>query len=448
MNRNPRQNTDSARDFRSSKIGKVTAWVFLGLFVLGVSLSAARTYIKYSVPQTTYDWSKRGHSDFHYGTYYPALAFRDGANPYDPKMLEQYPVTAPARVAPPINFILHLPFTMFELKIADVIFFSYNTLLMVVLGYCMVRMTRGEIEFGWWMVACCALAYSRPGHITLFTGYFTLELVLGTIIALHFARSQPLLSGIGMLVASGKPTYVLPLILVLLAKRCYRAAGIGILLCTLAGVAGLGWIASETGIEPLFQGIKAGQEFFHADETELPVNSWTRIDVLGTVAKVLYWQPKDDVYLISMFVLMLIPCVIIFQLSKFERDDGIQSLSCMLGMLLMLVTIYHQGYDCLLLAVTWFGLTFFPKVGMPMIPLVAKRILAILLAVPLFNYVSTKMFRDAVHLRQTDWLWQAITMVNTICLVAALTILLACAVHVIVRQAIREDFGKPAISPH
>lgn len=417
----------------------------VGLAVLCAVLVTATGYRAmkdYSEPSSAFDWENRGLSDFHYGSYYPALAFRNAVNPYSPDVMEKYPVSSPSRPCPPITFMLHLPFSFLELHTADVVFFVYNTALLFLLAYLCVKFIRGQFHPGWWLLFSSLLLVSRPGHITLFTGYYTLELVIGTWIALHFARTRPWVSAVGILVASSKPTFVIPLLLLMAARKNFRATVYGVLLCGLAGIGGLAWLAQDGGFTGVIQGIVAGQEAFHADETEFPVNTWTRVDMLGMYAKVVDWRPDDSVYLFGMFGLIAIPCIAVWQITDREDAPQLSGVTSLIVLLTMLVGLYHHSYDCLLVALPWLGVTFFPNRVLPEFGSRIKMYLAILLSVPMFNYASTQSARGLLGLDPTGALWQFITLVNGLCLTAALLITLAGAWRMAVAHTIQKDFGR------
>ncbi len=410
---------------------KGTVGTLLVLCIVLVFATAYRTYHDYSVPSNTFDWSKRGHSDFHYGTYLPATAFRKGVNPYAPEVMEKYPVASPSRPCPPITFILHLPFTFVDMETADVIFFVYNTSLLFLLSFVAVVLGYGRFHMGWWLFVSSLLLVSRPGHISLFTGYYTLELVMGVLLALHFGKNRPWLSAVGMLLASVKPTYILPLILLMIARKNFRAVILGLALCTIAGVGGLAWLAKDSSFMEVVQGISAGQEAFHADETEFPVNTWTRVDLLGMFAKFVDWIPSDKVYLASMFVIALIPCIAIWRVAERENDSSVLGNSSMLALLTLLLSIYHHSYDCLLIAVPWIGVSFFPGRVLPGVGARTKWLLAGLLTVPMVNYASTQSARNLLGLEQSSLIWQVVTVINGVSLFLALLIVMA----IVFRQA-------------
>ncbi len=403
--------------------------VFLLLLIGGlIAATAYRTYSNYSVPkQGEFDWENRGLSDFHNGSYFAPMAFRDGVSPYSSEVVEKYPMAREAPTFSPSVFILHLPFTFFALHTADVLFFAYNTFLLALLAWLSIKMSRQKFQWIPVLSIFGLLLVSRPGHITLFTGYFTLELVIGCLLAFHYAKSKPVVSGLGMLLASAKPTYVLPLIFLMLCRRNFKAVALGILFCTIAGLAGLGWLASHTSVAELIDGIRNSQEAFHADESELPVNTWTRVDLVGMVAKVAKWAPENKFYLASMFVLMLIPGWAMFKHSKHETNSGASGLTAFIGLVTILITIYHHSYDCLLVVVPWVAVTFYAQTNLVELGKRSRWAIAFLAAVPAGNYLSTHSAMNVLKLDPQGTVWLLITLINGVCLFLVLVILISAA---------------------
>lgn len=397
----------------------VVAIMLLGSIGL-IAVTGYRTYRSYAQPSRTFDWESRGLSDFHNGTYFPTKAFRNQINPYSNQAVEEYTMSRPAPPFSPTVFILHLPFSYFDLYVADVLFFAYNVFLLFALAYCSIRMATDEVKIGVLLFVFNLLLVSRPGHITLFTGYFTLELALGSVLALHFGKSRPVLAGLGMLLALGKPTYIVPLIILMLCRRNVKAVLIGCLFCFIGGAAGLGWLAMDSSMGEVIQGVKEGQQALHDDPTELPLNTWTRVDYLGMLAKFLDWVPDDKSYLLGMLGFLSIPGFALFIGSKYEKNQGATSLSAYIVLIAMAVSIYHQVYDCLLIAVPWVGLLLFREKAKIPLGRFEGIAISVIAAVPLFNYVSTISIRNLLKLEQHSLLWQSITVVNGTCLLVVL----------------------------
>ena len=405
-----------------------TALMGLILLVL-LSATAYRTYSRYSMPSREFDWGGRGMSDFHNGTYYPSLAFREGVVPYSLEAEDKYLL---ARAAPPYHpfvFIWHQPFTWLEVAASDVVFFIYNFGLLVLLAWLAIRLNGARPSWFMLLLLTNVLLLSRPGHVTMFTGYFTLELVVGCTIAIGFARSHPWLAGIGILFAAGKPTFVLPLLILLLCRRNFKAVAWGLGFSVLLGLAGLMWLASHSSMEQVFNGIREGQQALHEDVTEIPINTWTRTDLVGMIAKPFDWRPGDSVYLTAMFFILLVPGWRLWRFSGTElsRNVNVRPSFGIDGFVIVssiLLSIYHHSYDCLLLFVPWAGVAFYGGKDCGL-SLRRRMIVVALGSVVLLNYLSTQMIRDWVGWEQTDAVWQWITMINGAAIFGVMLVLLA-----------------------
>ena len=396
----------------------------LTICVCLVLLTGYRAYRDYSVPSNDFDWTHRGLSDFHNGTYYPTLAFRNGDNPYAHDVGKSYPMGRSAPLFSPFVFILHLPFSYLSLQHADVAFFIYNSLLLALLAYLAIRFSHHTCNPAILCLVMLLIYVSRPGHITLFTGYFTAELALGTAIALHFSKTRPALAGLGLLLASGKPNFILPLMLLMLFRRDFRAVVHGVLFCGIGAGAGIMWLASFSSLADVVSGFQQGQEALYADPTEIPFNTWTRVDLAGMAAKLVRANPEDSLYLIVMFVLLCIPGTILWRKLSGNDAHGATGASGMIICLSILLSIYHQSYDCLIVAVPWVGFTLFGDIVAAEISPRVRAWVVVFTAVPAANYLSTLTARNILKLDPSGWIWQSITLISGVCLLAALVALL------------------------
>ena len=199
--------------------------------LLATAFVGLRAYKNFPEPSRQFDWESRGMSDFS-SLYNYSKAFRDGANPYSSEIMDQpeYVLSRPAAPYSPVTFLPYVPLTYVPLEIAAATFFVFSWLMFGVLAWCCVRMSRIEFDWVLWVWVFAFLVFSRPGHITLFTGYFTVVSTLGTVVALHYAKSKPLLSGLGFLLATVKPTYAIPLTILMFARRDFKATISGVLL--------------------------------------------------------------------------------------------------------------------------------------------------------------------------------------------------------------------------
>jgi hypothetical protein len=299
-----------------------------------------------------------------------------------------------------------------------------NVAMLMALSWFGVRFSGGKTSLAFWLFASCLLVVSRPGHITLFTGYFTAQMVIGTAMALHFARSRPWVAAVGILLASFKPNFVLPLLLLMVARRDFGAVIRGTVLAGVFAVGGLAWLAADSSVAEVVQGFREGQEALHNDPTELPENRWTRVDISGMVARVLRTAPGDVVSLAAMVAVLAVPGIVLWRAGRHGYEYGATGASGMLIVLAVLLSIHHHSYDCLLLAVPWIGFAFFGTRVAPHLAPATRLAVSVLTAVPAANYLSTLTFQQKLGLDADGPAWIAITLVNGACLTAALIVLL------------------------
>ena len=160
--------------------------VIMGFIACALILATGyRIQTHYSNPSTHFDWENRGFSDFHNGTYFPTRAFVDGRSPYSAKVASEYQMARQTPPYSPIVFLIHTPFAFFSLEVSRVLYFLYSVTLMGFLSWCCLWMAKQKFRWFDWLAILILLLISRPGHITLFTGYFTTEIVLGCLFAVH-----------------------------------------------------------------------------------------------------------------------------------------------------------------------------------------------------------------------------------------------------------------------
>ena len=396
------------------------------LLLLGVAFAFGRAWKDLSEPTTDIDFSNTGMSDFH-AMYYHAKAFRLGTSPYQSHVDDDIIFSGPSPPFSPVIFFIIWPLSYLPLAAADVVACLLNLAMIGGIAWLMFRYSNHPVQWSWWLAVFGFLVFSRPGHITLHTGYFTALIVIGTLMAFHHAKDRPWLSAVGVLLASAKPTYVIPLLLILAFRRNYKAAVYGIVLSGAVALAGVTWLATahdDSSFSHVIETVLHGQEAFHNEPTEEPVNTWTRIDILGMIAKLASWNPGNRVYLLAMLVLLIPPGLAIRKASLHEVNSSATGLSAFIGILALLVTLYHHSYDCLLFAVPWLALVLFGNLTLPSLSRWQRGAVGFLLLMPMINYASTLAFRNLLKLDQYSLQWQSITLINGVCLTAAMLILM------------------------
>jgi len=395
------------------------------LFVLlGIGFGFGRAYQNYSPQQSEgFNWDARGLSDFH-SCYLYSKTFRNGLSPYEVQERADLKANRPSAPFSPVIFYLLWPLTYLSMTGAEIVFCAVNVALLGLLGYWVFRFSDESLSPHWWLAVFGFILFSRSGHITLYTGYFTAIIIVGTIMAFHYAHSKPWLSGIGILLASAKPTFIIPLLILLAYRKNYKAAVWGTLLSGSVAFAGLAWMAADSSISEVINTVFEGQEAFDDDPTEFPINTWTRVDLVGMFAKAINWIPDNKVYLGAMVVLLIPPGLVIRRAVDHEQNRGAMGLTALISMLALLVMLYHHSYDCLLVVPSVLSLLLFGHKTLVEVPKFGRWVVTVLLLVPPVNYLSTMSFRDKLGLEQYSFTWQSITMINGFCLTISLIILM------------------------
>lgn len=309
-----------------------------------------------------WDVAHGGMADFHNGAYYPALAMRRGLSPYGAEFASTYPVARACPAYSPSIIALHIPFTFLSLPWADIVYGVFSCMIWGCVAWLILReyeersridgpsaRARRILGSSLWLILLLTVYASRPGHMTTLNGYFTPILVLGVQLALQYAHRYPLLAAVGIFLASGKPNFALPLGFVMLARGNYRALTMGVSLSLVGAILPAWWMASHSSWSDLLDTIRQGQSQHQADPNEFPVNTWTRVDVMAIFAKWTNQNPSEFVQLVCMLPLLVMPCWWIRKLAVRGDREGTQTVGGCLMLLTMVLVLYHQVYDTLIL---------------------------------------------------------------------------------------------------
>lgn len=395
--RPPGQSSPAPSEVALSRTAASALWALLiAMILVALSGSAMRSILRYDDPDVgAFDRSRQGQFDFHNGVYLPAVAFIDGVSPYGEDFAEAYPVTRPLPLMSPLILLLHAPLALLPVQIAETCYFAINVLLLIGLAWlCVHWLPAGERRVTWWLVSLLLIVASRAGHTTLFTGYVTVELVCGALLALTTARSNPWLSACGVAVTSCKPTYAIPLFLLMIARGDHAAAWRGLGLSIVGAVLAIGRLLLEATPQQLWLDIQHGQAAHMSDSYELPINTWTRIDSLALVAKWMEWAPGELTHLIVMVCLLPLPALALWQLKKANSNQLAAGLSSSIIAASILSTLYHHVYDALLLFPAVFGLA----LSEPSMQRGSRRVqivTALLLLFVTWNYASSEIMVNA-----------------------------------------------------
>jgi hypothetical protein len=203
------------------------------LFVFGVSATVWRTVHQYQTPGA-FDHGQQGLCDFHNGIYFPAQALIHGESPYGPEYAKQYPVARQIPFFLPSVLLLHAPLAMLPLRVAEIVYFSFSVFLILFIASLIASLlaearSTHRIRLDHVLSIAAVIVLSRGGHITLFDGYFTFELVLATLLAIHFGKRKPWVAAVALALIASKPNYILALGFLMLARGNVKAVDLACL---------------------------------------------------------------------------------------------------------------------------------------------------------------------------------------------------------------------------
>jgi hypothetical protein len=428
-----RSETSSIHSPRPRPIITMVVW---GLVAFGILFSLYRAVDGYQVPGP-FDQHNVGFCDFHNGVYFPTLAWLRGENPYSQQYADSYPVMRQVPLFSPLVFLVHLPLALLPLTIAEGV--NFALIVAMAIGCAMV-LYRGWTAAGGNLalsrslgvgLLTLAIVFSRAGHTTLISGYFSLELALATLVVFMAADRQSWIASLALAYTSIKPTYAIPLGIVLLAMGRFGVVVRGTTAAILLGVATLGWtvIHADAGpgigakIVSTLEQIGGTQDVHRSQNWEKPAVSWTRIDLFGVIAKWMRAEPGDLAHLAFMLVFLIPICPVLWKArvaAQSTGDAGLLGMTTGLAIVAMTVGLYRHAYDAVPLLAPLLG----AAVGAwnwRRVSLKIRVLLIVLLGLPLANYASTNLVLGRVPLppRIVD----VVTSLNGVALTAATVIL-------------------------
>lgn len=388
---------------RSQRTCDLLGCVFFAVVLCAVSW---RTYSMLGVPGPDFDPQVTSMGDFREVVYYPVRAVWEGVNPYDNRIDDdptryrhRYPVYNVFPLYSPILFPFALPFSWLPYAAAQIAFWAFNVVLVLMLSAIAWRWAGLECSVARITFLAGCILLSRPGHANLYYGQVTLPVTLATVGALIFGQTRPVLSGLLLAVATLKPTFGGPAGLLMFARGDRKAAVIGL---TIAAVVALGgWSAiflrdahRQNPIDVLLN-----------NQSDTEEESGARVESTGNridtplVAERLFGRALKPLWRIVLPVaIVLIGAGAVWRLgrSTMRQDPDVRRLSDSLVLVTTAICIYHNVYDALLLVppIVWatgLSLRTDRRFGRS-VPTMA----ACAFAVPMANYFSSQRFLELI----------------------------------------------------
>ncbi len=341
--------------------------------------------------------SNQGYQDFHNAVYFPVRALITGVNPYSTAYQSYHPDELGFPRFAPSSLILHSPLGFLTVHVAEIAYLIVNICLLIFICWFSVRKTSYPFALGAVFVMAALMIVCCPGLLNFLGLQMTLLLVVGTLLALEYSEIKPGLSGFGLLLACCKPTYAVPLAVIMLCRRNFSAFAIGVFLCAVVNGGAIWLIASQNGgVQTFVEEAKVNYE----PSIETPVGrpevrkSWSRIDLYSVAAR--WFDLSDSQKLSFLLPLGVLLFGAVFTLMEIDPNHrtGINSRTGLLAILIMLTSVYHQPYDMLVL---WIPLVAFYLGDLKLtsgFSSLSRFLLVILMMIPMVNYVSTKYLLD------------------------------------------------------
>lgn len=399
---------------RRAPLPRIPTWVALVLFLATVAVSIHR-----GIERGAFDGNGKparwGMIDFRDTLYYPAVALLAGENPWAASLADDYPVQRPLPPYGPVVVLLHWPLGLLPLTTAEIAYFAVTIALTVLTAAVALRGSGIEAGLAAVLTVASLLLLSRPGHQNLLLGQSTLEVVLGCYLALVYGERRPVIGALGIVLASMKPQFAIPLVL-LLVVRGDRRAPIGGIVATAA--LSLGTLLLAGGSEGPATWLAAiGRSSGTVSSAAL---AWTRIDVEFFVRHVLASPGRAE--LVAEVVVLALGLFAFRRSLGAETSTDAPALAHTLACLTILLPLYHIAYDTVLLTLPLVGL-----IGAAhTLPRFARVVLTVLLLVPSLNYVAThSVIGDLVP---GEIPWRLATSTNVVALLTALIVAVSLAI--------------------
>ena len=385
-------------------------------FLLAVATVTAWTHRRLNVPGDPATVGRYGLQDFRDAIYYPVRAVLDGQNPYDAaSYLPRYPVGTPLRLYLPAMLGLYLPFGLLPYMASAALFFALNTALVPVLVHHGLRLAGVASTMPRVLALGAFVVLSRPGLLTLFVGQSAIYMTLGLYVALRYARTRPVLAALGVALTGVKPTFGLPLGILLLASGAWRPAVAGGALVALASTAlAVPMARAAGGFGPWLASV-GGASDMSDDPHNVITQSYVRVDTASLVGRLFQVEPSTAVQLALLVLIVALGAASVRRLGRTSGDHA--PLSASVACVTALACVYHQTYDCLLLLAPLFG-----SVAGTVAQGRVRRLLAGLLALPFVNYFATLTAIQALGIH--GGVWRFVASANAAAVTAAFVLLL------------------------
>ena len=364
---------------------------------------------------------KEGFRDFQNAIYFPVRAFLTGVNPYSADYVDYHPDGRGFPLFAPTSLVIHAPFGFLQLRVAEAVYVGVNIALLLLVCVLIFRYSESFWSIGGLTFLAFLMIFCRPGLLNFYGMQLTILHIFGCLLALQYADERPMISGFGLFLASCKPTYCVPLAILMLFRGDLRAVVWGTLVSVIVSCCAVGWIASNCGGWEVFIEQLSAQYFSSEQHPDVPLvaTSWTRIDLYSVIPR---WTDVPSEWHLNWFVpiatIVFGALCVLLERNPLQRR-GAMSRTGIFAMLIVLISVYHQAYDAMLLWVVIAAIALnAPKIETAFSS-TFQMLLAILLLIPMYNFFGTRMLIDRMDLQPEDLKWKIVVTVNAVAIAVA-----------------------------
>jgi hypothetical protein len=343
-------------------------------------------------------------TDFYSAAYYPARAVLAGQTPYDRDA--SYPPYAPTYL------LVHLPFALLSPGPAGIAYFLFTVLLTLGLAPVALRLTRVKPDALRVLTLAGAVLLSRPGHWSLLLGQPAILLTTMAYLAFLYGKTRPALGGWALSATLLKPTYGVPITLLLWAWGRRRTVALGLGLAALLNLPLIALLAAlEGGLGQLLRAALSGHQKFQ--DYVNPATNPTRTDATSLISRFVGVPLSTLAQVLLAAGVLLLSATVLRLLAKHATQNA-DALAIGIICLATSLVAYHQGYDLVLLSAPFLAAAMPSSLsGMPR---GLRATLVVLFSILALNWITTASVLEAWQPPRP--LWLALTSINGFCLVA------------------------------
>ncbi|MEW6744512.1 MAG: glycosyltransferase family 87 protein [Planctomycetota bacterium] len=336
---NPMRSRLSVRD-----VVAVAAFLAVG------ALLGWRVIEHWSVPGQPLADDKWALCDFRDAIYYPVVALLNGENAYaSASYMERYPVKCEFPLFLPATLIVHLPFGLLPFVTAESVYFLLTVALTPALAVLALVLAGARVTVTRVFVIATLVLISRPGYWNLVLGQLAVTMAVAIYLALLPHRRWTVAAGLGLAFAMVKPTFGVPLTILMLARGQIREVISGAIVAlglSLPAVVVLSRAAGgfreflPTVLEPL--------AYHSRDVNTDALLSPFRVDAAAVFSHILGVRigPLGEAAVTALVLALGVACVCCLRRARAPEGDR---LSAIVICLTSVVCCYHQAYDLVVL---------------------------------------------------------------------------------------------------